>query len=116
LRRCRQVYHRIAIHVLPLLILRSQEQLEHFADLVQEIDRHGPFPESVVITANLSKAKCTIEQLDLFIKAKILRNVDGASRPRRASWLRHKSEIRKIHDTLKGYRENILAAMSASAL
>ncbi|KAK5464932.1 hypothetical protein LTS15_001495 [Exophiala xenobiotica] len=73
-------------------------------------------PKSVVITANLSKAKCTIEQLDLFIKAKVLRDVDGTSRPRRASWLRHKSEIRKIHDTLKEYRENILAAMSASVL
>ncbi|KAK5248605.1 hypothetical protein LTS06_006423 [Exophiala xenobiotica] len=70
----------------------------------------------VVITANLSNAKCTIEQLDLFIKAKVLRDVDGTSRPRRASWLRHKSEIRKIHDTLKEYRENILAAMSASVL
>ena len=95
---------------------QKQSNLEHFTELVLEIERQRPYTTSVVIPANLKGAKNAIERLNRLIRDKILTNNGNITRTSRISWLRHKSDIREIQEALKQYRENILTATSANIL
>ncbi|KAJ9615291.1 hypothetical protein H2200_001366 [Cladophialophora chaetospira] len=94
----------------------QQSNLEHFTELVHEIEQQQPLIDSAAIAANLARAKNAIDQLNRLISEKILTNGGSKSKTRRVSWARHKTEIRKIHSALKQYKDNILTATSANIL
>jgi hypothetical protein len=113
-----EAFARTAFLVKAMLTLSvsTQEQLEHFTALLNEIGSQNATLSSSVIETSLSQAKITMEQLHQLIQVKILQNVDGTSRARRRAWTRNKSKICSIVDALKEHRQNILTAISANSL
>jgi hypothetical protein len=110
----RRFFH--IIHFFTLIFSSLQEQVEHFTNLVKEINDQHAVSLSSVIKTSLSRAKITLEQLDQLIQVKILKNVNGTSRARRRAWTRNRSKVYKIQNALKEHRVNLLAAISANSL
>ncbi|KAF2799354.1 hypothetical protein K505DRAFT_294860 [Melanomma pulvis-pyrius CBS 109.77] len=98
-----------------LTLLPLQEQLEDFIDILGEIRKEHSDSYSIGVTTSLSNAKRDIEKLDQVIKKHILPNA-STSRARRAAWMRYKSKICRLQDSLKEHRQNIVVVVSAKSL
>ncbi|KAN0098306.1 hypothetical protein V8E51_013969 [Hyaloscypha variabilis] len=93
-----------------------QEKVQDFKHLVQQTDSLHVHSDRAIVRNALSKAQATVQQLDQFIKAKLLTSIHGGTeRARRRAWGRNKSKVQKFRIAILESKENLVAALSANS-
>lgn len=68
------------------------------------------------MATTLSGGKKIIEQLHQLVAVKLVRHGEGSDRARRRAWVRDKSKILTLCNSLKDVRETLVVALTANSM
>jgi hypothetical protein len=84
--------------------------------VIQGINDLNQNPTESIVGTTLSRGQQIIEQLHQLVTVKLVKHGRGSDRARRRAWVRNKSKVLRLRDSLKEARETIVVALTANTM